>query len=188
MMHLSLLPNPPLAEPYFHLLETRGETQTTTRMGDIPDAKQTKHAQMPPQDGGNISQQEDELKETSSSESSTEDGENEEDEMAALLRENSASGSSDEDDDITVPPLRPSGPSKQTARKKGLLNRWDSPTSNVAVLVVACWTMRIPVMCADFRKSVHSLGFSNLTADIVAGSSSCTKYRTWILFGCFPPA
>jgi RNA polymerase I-specific transcription initiation factor RRN7 len=146
-IHLSLLPNPPPAEPYFHLQETQCETQTNIQKATIPNSKRTQT--LP--DEGKTSREEDEH---GSSESSSEDEEDEEDpEMAQLLRENSASGSSD-DDGVVDPALKRSENSTRRAWKKGLLSRYDSPASNVAVLMLACWTMRIPVICADFRKSV----------------------------------
>lgn len=111
----------------------------------------TEESQTPP-NGGNTSEVEDGFK-VSESASSSEDEEDEEDpEMAELLRENSESGSSD-DDSIIDPAPKLSETSTQKARKR--VNRYDSPASNVAVLMVACWTMRIPVMCADFRKIIE---------------------------------
>jgi RNA polymerase I-specific transcription initiation factor RRN7 len=104
-----------------------------------------------PPDGENPSEEQGESEESSSSESSDAE-ENEDPEIVALLRENSASGSSDDDGGI-VDALKLSGTSPRQARKKSLQNRYDSPASNVAVLALACWMMRIPVMCADFRKS-----------------------------------
>ena len=153
----------------------QGATQTTSV---IPNANT-------PPDDGSTSPEEDKIKESSFSESSSEDDENEDPEMAALLRENSASGSSD-DDDIANPTLKLSEIPTRQMRKKGLLNRYDSPTSNIAVLVLTCWMMRIPVTCADFRKSaIHLLNISNLATDVVAGSSSCMNCRISILFHYF---
>jgi RNA polymerase I-specific transcription initiation factor RRN7 len=139
------LPNPPPAEPYFYLQETQVDAQTSSQKAVVPDASLV---QIPP-DGGNTSQEEDELKELGSSESPSED--EDDPEMAELLRENSASGSSDDDDNVLDPALKPS-----TGRigKTGPSNRYDLPVSNIAILLLACWTMRIPVICADFRKSV----------------------------------
>jgi len=152
----------------------QGATQTTSV---IPNANT-------PPDDGSTSPEEDKIKESSFSESSSEDDENEDPEMAALLRENSASGSSD--DDIANPTLKLSEIPTRQMRKKGLLNRYDSPTSNIAVLVLTCWMMRIPVTCADFRKSaIHLLNISNLATDVVAGSSSCMNCRISILFHYF---
>jgi len=149
-MHLSLLPNPPPAEPYFHLLETRGAEQTTdAQLGSMP---KTEQPETP--NGDNISQEGDGLNGASSSESSSENGEDVEDpEIAELLRQNSESDSSD--DDGIGDPVFKSPCSTQTVRKKSFLERYDSPTSNVAVLMLACWMMRIPVTCMDFRKIIE---------------------------------
>jgi len=114
--------------------------------------------------------------------------------MVDLLRENSASSSSD--DDSIVDPV--SKPSTRKAAKKGLLNRYDSPASNVAVLLVACWMMRIPVMCADFRKIIelHQLPYLDPVRLLPTNlSSHLTRYTIQMLSPhyivypqpCFPP-
>jgi len=138
-----------------------------------------------PPDGENPSEEQGESEESSSSESSDAE-ENEDPEIAALLRDNSGSGSSDDDGGIVGPALKLSGTSQRQARKKSLQNRYDSPASNVAVLALACWMMRIPVMCADFRKSgIYPPNFLPLTIDIFAGLSSCTNCLTSTLFRYF---
>lgn len=178
-VHLSLLPSPPPAEPYFHLQETQGKTQPIRQDTAIPIIDT-------PPDGENLSEEQGQSEESSSSESS--DGEeNEDPEIAALLRENSASGSSDDDDrSIVNPTSKLSDASPREMGKRSLQNQYDSPASNVAVLTLACWMMRIPVMCADFRKSdIYPPNFLHLTIDIVAGLSSCTNCLTSIPFRCF---
>lgn len=144
-VHLSLLPSPPPAEPYFHFQESRGKTQLTRQDTVIANADT-------PPDGENPSEEQGKSEESSSSESSDEE-ENEDPEIAALLRENSASGTSDDDGGIVDPALKISGTPPRQAGGNSLQTLYDSPASNVAVLALACWMMRIPVMCADFRKS-----------------------------------
>lgn len=148
-MHLSLLPAPPPAEPYFHLQETQGEPLNATQKSVVEDPERD---QTQP-DGGNTSQKEDEPEDSSSSASSSEGESDDDPEMAELLRENSASGSSDEDESERSPSKLPPTATRKIG-KKGVADRYDSPASNIAVLMLACWTMRIPVMCVDFRKSV----------------------------------
>lgn len=99
---------------------------------------------------GNISDEQNELVESSES-SSSDDGDNEDPEMAELLRENSAPDSSS-DEGLADMTSKAPAPVTQKTRTRGSLERYDSPASNIAVLIVACWTMRIPVVCADFRK------------------------------------
>ncbi|KAF7977443.1 hypothetical protein HWV62_3609 [Athelia sp. TMB] len=85
--------------------------------------------------------------------SSSESSENSDDdaEMQELLRENSESGSSDEDVADTT---QKSTTTKERDKKHGY-DRYDSPVGNIAVLMLACWTMRIPVMYEDFRKIIE---------------------------------
>lgn len=140
-LHLSLLPNPPPAEPYLYSQDTLGETRSSTpKIEKLPAGRS-----QTPSDDDHTSQEEDQLRESSSELSDATDGDPE---MAELLHENSASGSSDEDDVDTSTKPTPT----QQLRKRGSLDRYDSPASNIAVLVLACWTMRIPVMYDDFRK------------------------------------
>ena len=68
-------------------------------------------------------------------------------ELEALLRENSdISDSSDEEDDNLV-----SAGNEKPRKSKGRFV-YESPVSTVAVLVVGCWTLRIPVMYRDFSR------------------------------------
>ena len=66
--------------------------------------------------------------------------------MALLMEENSESSSSDdevEDNDHPAPP-------KKGVSKNKRYRRYDAPASNIAVLMVACWTFRLPVLYMDF--------------------------------------
>ncbi len=50
------------------------------------------------------------------------------------------------------------GEPKQTRKKRSPdLNKYRSVTTTIAVLMLACWTMRVPVMFRDFIRSVSSL-------------------------------
>lgn len=66
-------------------------------------------------------------------------------ELDALMQENSdISDSSDEEDDV------PAGDKKPDKSK--IRSAYESPAGTIAVLVVACWTLRIPVMYRDFSR------------------------------------
>jgi RNA polymerase I-specific transcription initiation factor RRN7 len=68
-------------------------------------------------------------------------------EMDELLRALSESGSSedDKDDDTGQPRPKPEG----SRRKLKLFGR-NGPANNIALLMVACWTLRLPIMYLDF--------------------------------------
>lgn len=71
------------------------------------------------------------------------------DEMDQLLRENSESSSESDDEENPKTPVN-----FNTARKtKGTLPE-EGPASTIAVLVVTCWLLRIPVMYQDFSRCV----------------------------------
>lgn len=139
-MNLSLLPHPPPAEPYLHRLDIRGETRPSS-----PILKRNASGLSQKSSSGGHTSQEDFIQD-SSSESS--DNSEDDSEMQELLRENSVSESSDEDVASAAPKL--TGTRKSTRRTS--LDRYDSPASNIAVLMLACWTLRVPVMYDDFRK------------------------------------
>lgn len=110
-LHLSLLPNPPPAEPYYH---THGDgAPKKVAEGDSR---------------------------SSSSEDSAED---EDPELADLLRQNSDLSSTSEEEAVveTVPVIR--------TRKKRSEHRYETPSCTIAVLVVALWTLRAPVLYRD---------------------------------------
>ena len=71
-------------------------------------------------------------------------------ELEALLRENSNVSSSDSEDEGPRD-SNEDGESKGKARRKGR-GVYESPASTIAVLIVACWTLRIPVMYRDFTQ------------------------------------
>jgi len=132
MLHLNLLPRPPPAEPYHYLREQKGND------ADVGDTKLSL-------DNAEESQLDDDgdINERQSSSSSSEE---EDPELVELLRENSEFSSSDEDK---------SHASRHTT-KQGLqqsyrfIGTYDQPVNCIAVLVVACWAMRLPVMYKDF--------------------------------------
>lgn len=103
----------------------------------------------------------------------------EDEELAALLQENSeesssSSSSSSEDESGTETGQKPklkntkkgkekddTGDKKQKGKKKNKGRHvYESPASTLAVLITACWTLRIPVLARDFIRRVFSLYFS----------------------------
>ncbi|KAI0254701.1 hypothetical protein BJV78DRAFT_1273782 [Lactifluus subvellereus] len=84
--------------------------------------------------------------------SSDGDGDDLEDdlEMDELLRALSESSSSD-DDDTGQPRPKPEG----TGRTSKTFSR-NGPASNIALLMVACWTLRLPIMYLDLIRLIES--------------------------------
>lgn len=158
-LHLSLLPDPPPPEPFLHLHETRTETQTKVKEQHLP----------------TVSEEADEADESSDSSDSA--GEEDDSEMAELMQENSASdSSSDEDVDGPLDPDSSNRAATAETPKKNTrdrLRQYDSPANNIAVLVLACWTMRLPIIYADFRKSVYSTLKGNQLTRV--GSVQCCR-------------
>lgn len=78
-------------------------------------------------------------------------------ELEALMRENSdySSSSSSENDSSTSQTGDRTGPTKakgnRVKRRSRNRSTYETPVNTVAVLVVACWMLRIPVMYRDFN-------------------------------------
>ncbi|EGO01877.1 hypothetical protein SERLA73DRAFT_177450 [Serpula lacrymans var. lacrymans S7.3] len=151
-LHLNLLPNPPPAEPFFHILEQNGE-----RPDPVPNVKpplpSRGQEEEPPEGENKIKTREEAESSGSESSLSSDENQGEEDpELTELLRENSETSSSDEEADEAPQ----SKPGNRPKHQRGLVGKYDGPLSTVAVLVLACWTMRLPVMYMDFIKIIDS--------------------------------
>ena len=66
-------------------------------------------------------------------------------ELEALLEQLSAS-SDDDDPDLTSAPTEQRHPIRKT---RGV---YELPANNIAVLILACWTLRVPVIFRDFTR------------------------------------
>ncbi|KAF9569285.1 hypothetical protein CPC08DRAFT_623499 [Agrocybe pediades] len=141
-LNLALLPDPPPAEPYHHAQESlMGEEQDSQNVSDTDEDEDVKSVA----DG-------DEQKLDDVTPEEEEEEEEEDPELEALMRENSdISDSSDEGEDDEA---RTSVPKKKHFSKGK--SPYESLASTIAVLVVACWTMRIPVMYQDFARIIES--------------------------------
>ena len=121
--------------------------------------------------------------------------------MADLLRQASvtpSSSSSSEEDE-----LDPSQKSKRTQsganskgkKKKKSNHPYDTLAGNLAVLVVACWMMRLPLRYLDFIRSAQNLILKSVLAFLTPWMLSFaftseplkhTCYHTWIPWDYFP--
>lgn len=135
-LHLSLLPKSPTAEPLFNMDGGLSPSSSKTAPGEQSDGHETDHGRT-----------DDTLGDSSSSSSGSEDTDHDS-ELDELMRENSLTPSSSDQEDEGRATLRRA--SVATARKRPTFNKHDTPTNTIVVLVVACWTLRLPVMYIDF--------------------------------------
>jgi len=127
-LHLSLLPSPPPPEPLLHQQATQGH------VGE--------HA------SEEIDTQGEKASPDSSDPSSPQGGDIEDDaDIDELLRELSESSSSEDDKDDNPAQSRPKP--EAIGHKLKSFSR-NGPASNIALLMVACWTSRLPIMYLDF--------------------------------------
>ena len=153
-LHLALLPNPPLAEDS----DTQDDIQAVDAESESDNGSE-EHRTTDIGEGGD---------------GEIEDRKSEGDaELEALLHENSElEESSEEDDEKEVEKYKESS---KRGRGHGQ-DVYEKPASTIAVLLVACWTMRVPVLCRDFIR--HVIAFNSeleLTITIVA--SLIEKYE-----------
>ncbi|KAG2141777.1 uncharacterized protein EDB93DRAFT_1089085 [Suillus bovinus] len=163
-LHLNLLPTPPPAEPYHHMREQKSNHGDDTKR---------------PLDNPEESRSDDDDPQSSSSSSEEEDPE-----LAELLRENSELSSSDEE-------------KQHASQKQGVqssyrfVGPYDRPINSIAVLVVACWTMRLPVMYKDFIDIIESYELPYLDSLRLLPSDMTrhlTKHAVRALSPHFPPS
>ncbi|KAI0375615.1 hypothetical protein BV20DRAFT_933153 [Pilatotrama ljubarskyi] len=148
-LNLSLLPNPPSPEPLLHLHDTLGEDQPskanlTARPSPDPDEQDD--------DETLAGENADESSSSSSSSESDSDGSDTHSELDELMRENSETPSSEEDELESTP--RPQATARVSERRN--FGHYDAPATTISCLVLACWTLRIPVMYTDFVSVIES--------------------------------
>ncbi|KDR83659.1 hypothetical protein GALMADRAFT_56567 [Galerina marginata CBS 339.88] len=136
-LNLALLPDPPPAEPYHHAQEDRDKALGSGSAKEGSD-----------DEAGSEDEPDRETNEEHNSQDSDSDSDSE---LEALMRENSDISSSSDDDEDGVKPG--AGGTKRKAKGRLL---YESPMSTIAVLVVGCWTMRIPVLYRDFTRVIES--------------------------------
>jgi RNA polymerase I-specific transcription initiation factor RRN7 len=138
-LHLSLIPKPPPAEPHFYAQGARDREENDEEAGSQDDADDREEAE-------NVS--------SSSSDETEPQADNVDPELAALLRLNSESESSSDSDTTPDTGTKAHIAGKAKERRRRGVYLYDGPASTVAVLVVACWTMRLPILYMDFIKWV----------------------------------
>ncbi|KAJ7713757.1 hypothetical protein DFH07DRAFT_863726 [Mycena maculata] len=145
-LHLSLLRSPPPPEPYLAAQEQDGAPP------DSNEAKVDSNSddEVPPSSDDEDPDQKDEDEEKTDAE------------LEELLAENSASSSSDAEDEEAgeskpkPQPKRPGWHEHDRTRARA--------TSTLAVLVVACWTLRFPILYRDLTRLIESYDLPFLDA------------------------
>ncbi|KAH6914843.1 hypothetical protein BKA70DRAFT_1257190 [Coprinopsis sp. MPI-PUGE-AT-0042] len=96
--------------------------------------------------------------ESASDTSSESDRDPNEDEIERLMRENSELESSDnEGEDGNAGPAAAKPKSKKSkSRSRQMQQLYESPANTIAILVIACWTLRVPVAYCDFSRAIES--------------------------------
>ena len=137
------------------LNEARCRSYCADKQEDTADTEEDPKSEDSSSESGSSSNDE----ETSSSEeaSDTEEDEN----MRDLMREAEEEESSEEEDEGK--PAEPKDldskpqPSRRAKKTRSSYSVYDSPVNTVAVLMLGCWTLRIPVTYMDFKRCVLPL-------------------------------
>lgn len=170
-LHLTLLPRPPPAEPFHYMREQKGNDSNATDTKPSLDKYEESRSDDDDDDGH---------------QSSSSSSEEEDLELAELLRENSELSSSDEDKG-----------KDHDSQKQGVqssyrfVGTYDRPVNCIVVLVVACWTMRLPVMYRDFIEVIESYKLPYLDfLRLLPSDMTChlTKHAVRALSPRFPPS
>ena len=133
-LHLSILPHAISPEPLLHKQD--GETEPAPPIKGFPEPELVDSGRSKdPNDGGSDSDSVD----------SSSSKEEEDPELEALLEQLSASSEGD-DLDPSSTTVKQTQPTHQARRV------YDLPVNNIAVLILACWTLRIPITFRDFTK------------------------------------
>ncbi|KAG8929496.1 hypothetical protein FRC02_005510 [Tulasnella sp. 418] len=169
-LHVSLLPNPPPPEPYYHAQDTAQGDNMDKTTGSL-NPRQVQPA---------LNEEPDELLESGASESGLE-GDNalprqrilDSDPMlAALLREASESSSGGS---RSSTPYQEDKAHRQ--KKKEVRNRYSKPAANISILMLACWQLRVPVTYMDFISLINQYRLPYLEPTHLL-PSSLTKHLT----------
>lgn len=138
-LHLSLLPNPPPPEPYIFAQGNRDGAED-----DVEETTITNLPELKPESEGLPGEK---LDQTADYQDSEKD---EDSDLEDLMRENSEVSSSEDsgqENQLRV--------TKETEKHRAR-RAYEGPTSTIAVLVVASWILRIPVLYRDFLKVIES--------------------------------
>jgi RNA polymerase I-specific transcription initiation factor RRN7 len=137
-IHLNLLPSPPPPEPFFYAQESGKNTSDSS-------VNRQKKATVS-LNTGRSEENRDENSEDSGSSSSSSVHDGEDDPEGEYTESISSSFEVGEGEPVSSVPLHVTG------KRKIQTGRYEVLASTVVVLILACWTMRIPVIYMDFIK------------------------------------
>jgi RNA polymerase I-specific transcription initiation factor RRN7 len=146
-LHLSLLREPPPSEPDLAAQESDAEDRDD---GDGKSSRSEFYFEDPKlsssddEDGVKAEKVDPNLDEVKNEEADSE--------LDELLAENSASESSSSDGEDEVDETKVMPPGKKS--KGGGLSKFEQPANTLAVIVLAFWTLRIPILYADLTRCV----------------------------------
>lgn len=141
-LNLSLIPRPPVAEPLFNMHDRDGTTTEESEQSGDPEKDGEGDADEDEEGGSECS--------SSSPSSSDSDDSDSDSELDRLMQEISESSSSEGEARHNATKDRTTVPTKN----RRIFGLYDMPTSTVTVIVLACWTLRLPVMYMDLVRSV----------------------------------
>ncbi|KAG6336838.1 hypothetical protein ID866_2234 [Astraeus odoratus] len=150
VLHLNLLPSPPPAETFYHTEEMKGgSTAAEAKTHEVPRGGA---------DGPRNGDPKQRSQEDSDSGSSSEEDKTDRD-LEDLLQEDSEDSSTD--DEIARADSTRLRKKSFTSGSGPFVDRSDRPGNTIAVLVLACWTIRLPVMYMDFINAIenHSIPY-----------------------------
>jgi len=135
-LHLGTLPLAVSPEPLLHKKDGEPEPSSPIKRFSEPELVHPGRPQNVKDEGSDSE---------STSSSSSEQEEEADPELEALLEQLSASSEDDDLDFSSAPMKEP----QTTHRARGV---YELPANNIAVIILACWTLRIPVTFRDFTK------------------------------------
>ena len=139
-LHLNLIPSPPPAEPLYYTREQEGY------QSEHEDIEKGNSRTRPENERDSYSQ---ERTPAPDEKSPSSDDELLGPEIVVLLEENSEVSSSDDGSSGNEPRARSD---TCTLPKKSFVSRADRPENTIALLVLACWSIRLPIVYVDFVK------------------------------------
>ncbi|PPQ98550.1 hypothetical protein CVT24_004041 [Panaeolus cyanescens] len=159
-LNLALLPDPPSAEPYDFSQEnkTGKEENAQSQSGDAQ--KRKANVSQSGEAAGSDSDHEGEdatnvIKDEEISNAPEDVDDDDDDELDELMRENSEiSSTSDDDQEEKGGVDGETATNTKSGKRRGRL-MYESPACTIAVLMVACWTLRLPIMYRDLTRLIE---------------------------------
>lgn len=137
-----MLPNPPPPEPYIFAQANRDGVEN-----DVDETTITNLPELKPESDGQSWLPEEKPDQTAENQDDQDSEKDDDSDLEELMRENSELSCSSEDSE--------QGNQLRVTKKTGknrARHAYEGPASTIAVLIVASWILRIPVLYRDFLK------------------------------------